>query len=48
MTAVGVPCVLVIDGEPRELPAGVDLSAYRVIQEALTNTVAMGSVHEPG
>ena len=42
VTAVGVPCVLVIDGEPRELPAGVDLSAYRVIQEALTNTVRHG------
>ena len=42
VTAVGVPCALVIDGEPRELPAGVDLSAYRVIQEALTNTVRHG------
>ena len=42
VTAIGVPCALVIDGEPRELPAGVDLSAYRVIQEALTNTVRHG------
>ncbi len=39
VTAVGVPCELVVEGEPRELPAGVDLSAYRVIQESLTNTV---------
>jgi signal transduction histidine kinase len=26
-------------GQPRELPASIDMSAYRIIQEALTNVV---------
>ncbi|MDP8910255.1 MAG: histidine kinase, partial [Chloroflexota bacterium] len=28
---------LTIEGERRELPPGIDLSAYRIVQEALTN-----------
>ena len=35
----GVRVDLEVYGEPRSLPAGLDLSAYRIIQEALTNVV---------
>jgi signal transduction histidine kinase len=41
--ATGVPIAYRVLGEPRSLPAGLDLTAYRVVQEALTNTVKHAS-----
>ena len=36
--AAGLPVTLRTEGEPVELSPGLDIAAYRIIQEALTNT----------
>ncbi len=46
----GVDALVEIDGEPRPLPSAVDLAAYRIVQEALTNvarhsTATSATVH---
>ena len=40
----GLEVELQIDGAPRRLPLGVELSTYRIVQEALTNALR----HAPG
>jgi signal transduction histidine kinase len=35
--AAGVPVQLVIDGDPVAVPPGLDIAAYRIVQESLTN-----------
>jgi len=35
----GLEVAVRIEGEPAPLPPGIDLSAYRIVQEALTNTL---------
>jgi signal transduction histidine kinase len=35
----GIEVKVAVEGEPRRLPSAVDLAAYRVVQESLTNVV---------
>jgi signal transduction histidine kinase len=41
----GLPVELEVEGEARELPIGLDLTAYRVVQEALGGALEEGHAH---
>jgi signal transduction histidine kinase len=41
----GVETTLTVEGVPRDLPAAVDLSVYRIVQEALTNVIRHAHAH---
>jgi signal transduction histidine kinase len=39
VTDAGVPVKVTMDGSLRDLPPGIDLTGYRIVQEALTNVL---------
>jgi len=42
MRVAGLDVVVEIEGEARGIPPGMDLNAYRIVQESLTNTLKHG------
>ena len=46
VTDAGLKVWISVDGERGEIPPGIDLSAYRIVQEALTNVIKHAAVTE--